>query len=924
MPTHLERELALMERRMDIREQEGAESALVFYKKFLRTASHHVEQQHRNGGSGRTVAKVRSQAMDVMIRHIWKLALQEQSGSHTTPDMSVVAQGGYGRAELSPQSDIDLLFLVRPTSGPEQKLCHTVIERVLYVLWDVGLKVGHATRTVQQTLGNANEDLQTKTALIDARLLTGEKTLFAELQERFIAKCVEGMEGEYIEWRLKDQQQRHAKYGGSVFMQEPNVKEGCGGLRDYHSFLWIAFFWKRLRTPSQLADHELIARLEVKQIERAYDFLMRVRNQMHLAAGRENDAMAISSQGQIATGLGYEQRPPVRRVEAFMRDYYTAAQDIFFLTNAAAHRMAETASAKHRSWFSFLRKKTAARPETVDGFIIRNREITFEDKSVFTEDPDRMVRVFQLAQKRDLSLSYDLLRLIRRRLSLVNHRFIYLKTTREMILDLLGEKGRVSRVLRLMHQAGVLGKIFPEFAPMTCLVQHEFFHRYSADEHTLKCMEELDRLVNVDTVPDAIRYQQIMKEVEDPAILYLAVLLHDTGKPANSRHHAEESAYLAMRVARRLKLSTESLKKLTFIVDHHMTMSETAQRRNVEDADTIREFAGIVETPERLDLLTLMTYVDGRGTTGGAGWSDWKETLIWRLYEGTRSLFAGSPEFEKRAHERYHELLVSLRERLPKYVTDEEIEGHLEFLPLRYRQIHDESEMARHIVAVHAFYEAQMDDESNPLAPIFRWEHHPARGHTKLVIVTWDRTHLFATITGAISCALLNILSADIFTRRDNIVVDSFVIRTSNGEAVTDERDQKAVADLLEKALSKEGFDMESHLASIRKKSTKSQNAWQAEGFPTRIFLDANSHSNYTLLEVLTPDRPALLHDLVQSITHEGDMIASSRIETEKGAAIDTFYITNPSGEKITDPQSLATLKERVLHCTGDLAPQKS
>lgn len=893
------------------REASSGDTRLAACRRFLKSASLRIRQEHRCGVGGRTVARERSQVIDILLRHLWREVLSERG--EETEGLAIIATGGYGRGELNPCSDIDIMFLHRPISGEDEKTLHAAIEAVLYLLWDVGLKVGHSTRTVAQALAHGNEDGESKTALIEARLVTGDEDLAMELADQFQKKCMRGKEADFIRWRLDDQARRHEKYGDTVFMQEPHIKEGCGGLRDYHNLLWIAYAWKRLRNTRKLVDEGIMTTGERDQVERAVDFLMRARNEMHFLADRANDQLTLPVQGRVAGGLGYDQRPPFRRVEAFMKDYYSATQDIFFLTNACARRMAQTGVAKKKAWFPFLSGQ-GGKVERTDGFIIASGEINAENQGVFGEDPTRLLRVFLLAQRRNLTLGFELLRLIRRRLKMVDQRYLALKTTREMLLEILRHKGQVGRILRLMHQCGLLGKLVPEFAPLTFLVQHEFFHRYSTDEHTLVCLEELDRLMQIkDAGGRAARYQELMRGVEHAEVLHLAVLLHDAGKGHTKRDHAEMSAFLAVRAAKRLRLPPEQLKLLAFLTDHHLTMSLTAQRRNVDDADTIRDFARIVEDPLRLDHLMLLTYADGRGVSGGAGWSDWKETLIWQLFDETKLFLMGSPEFERKAAERVSRLRGEVEALVSRELSAEEIEVHFRLMSGRYLQIMDAHQIAHHLRAIRAFV-ASIETAGNPLEPVISWEHRQDRGHSLMTLVTWNREHVFSRTAGAISVGGLDILRADVFTRADDIVVDTFWVCTDRDEAVTDARDQKAVERILRGAFGQAEYNFEPELARIRSKMRFDK--WSGEDFPTSLTIDNESLKDYTLVEIETPDRLALLHDIVLNLTAEGVQIMFARIETEKGAAIDTFYVVGSNGGKITDEALLDRIKHRLLDAT--------
>lgn len=915
MPSFWEKKQRVMEERLLRQLKANPANSLEVYRHYVQGENRRIQRAHQNGDGGRAIAREKSLVMEILLKQLWTEAFSFLALSKKThPPLALVAIGGFGRGELNPFSDVDVMFLHNFTRLSKEKEIQISIERVLYMLWDMGLKVGHATRTIPETCEIANENLQSKTALLDARCIVGDEKLCHNFHKQFFDKCVTGREEEYVAWRLEDQTLRHEQQGGSVFMQEPHLKQGCGGLRDYHHLLWISNFLKRYQSTEELVRAHFLTKEEHKPLERAYDLLMRTRNELHFLSGRLNDKMTLPIQSQVATGLGYDQRPPIRRVEAFMRDYYHAAQTIFFLTNATARRLAESVG-KQKKWWSFQSfSQKRPRVERVEGFTIRNNEIFCDSEKIFQEEPIKMVKVFLLAQQRNLNLSDDLLRLIRRKVPRLARRLAYSRAAHEMLFEILSHKGQVGRILRFMHQCELLGKLMPEFAPLTCLVQHEFFHRYSADEHTLMCIEQLDALMNLEQLKGVEPYQKLLKSIEDPMVLYLALLLHDTGKSQLNKEHSEVSALNAVRVAKRMKLSSDRLRTLAFLTDHHLTMSEIAQRRNIEEPETITEFAKIVETEERLDYLMLLTYADGRGTTGGVGWSDWKEGLIWQLYENTKHQLSGGPEFEKRWQEKAEQLKSQVMTHVSKVVTPMEIDIHLTCLPLRYMQITPERLITLHVQAVHQFLKLQQREHANLLKPILLWNPRPERGHSELICVTWDRQNLFSRIAGALSVAELNILSADIFTRIDSIAVDTFCVCTERHEAVTDHRDRQKVAEVLESALLGETFDFEPLLQKIRSKRWLSH--WIGDVFPTKIRLDNTTFGRYTLLEIQTPDRPALLHDLVTAISQEGIQIAFSRIETEKGAAIDTFYLVDFFKRKIHDPEMLERLKQRVLAYT--------
>ena len=921
MVSFLEKKRRVMESRLLQQVQTSDEPVLEIYRQFIEGETYRIQREHRQGAEGRIIAHARSQMMEVLLKQLWTEAIAPwQNSQKKGVSLALVTLGGFGRCELNPFSDVDIMFLHDSTKFSKATELQTGIEGMLYLLWDMGLKIGHATRNIAEACALANDDLTSKTAFLDVRCIAGDEKLFQQFKKEFWERCVKNREEEYVAWRMEDQTKRHAQQGGSVFMQEPHIKQGCGGLRDYHNLLWLSYFLKQLPNTEALAKEGFLTKEEQRPLERAYDFLMRTRNELHFLSGRLNDKMTLPIQGKVAAGLGYNQRPPVRRVEVFMRDYYQAAKTIFFLTNATARRLAESVGRRKKWWSLHSFYETPTRATRVENFTVRGKEIYCEADQVFSENPLQLINVFLLAQQRNLILSDDLLRRLKQEAPRLARRLTYAKAAHQILFEIFSHKGQVARILRWMHQCELLGKLFPEFDPLTCLVQHEFFHRYSADEHTLMCIEQLDNLMNIEALVGVEPYQKLFKKIEEPVILYLALLLHDTGKAQYSKDHSEISALNAVRVARRMKLSPEALRTLAFLTDHHLTMSQTAQRKNLEDHETIAEFAQIVETEERLDYLMLLTYADGRDTTGGVGWSDWKEGLIWQLYENTKLLLSGSPEFEKKWKEKLRQLRQQIVSSLPRSVAAVEVEIHLTCLPQRYAQIIPERLITMHISAIHRFLQLQQQ-ETGMLKPILLWNALPERGHSEMICVTWDRQNLFSRIAGALSVAELNILSADIFTRDDSIAVDTFRVCTERHEAVTEVRDQAKVAEVLEEALRGETFDFEPFLQKIRNKRWLGH--WIGDEFPTKLRIDNTVSKDYTLLEIQTPDRPALLHDLVTNISQEGIEISFSRIETEKGAAIDTFHLVDFYKRKIHDKKMLERLRERVSACTSLKQEQK-
>jgi [protein-PII] uridylyltransferase len=786
-----------------------------------------------------------------------------------------------------------------------------VIEQVLYLLWDIGFKVGHSTRTIKEAITAANADMVTKTAMLESRLVTGDRELEQKFRQRFRAKCVAGYEREYIEMRMRDQLARHAKFGNSVYLQEPNLKSGCGSLRDYQNLLWMTFFKEGSLTTTHLVGKDWLSEPDRRRIEAAYDFLLRVRTELHYLHHRATDVLHLNMQETIAQRLGCPQVRGLLRSEALMKDVYGHSRNIFRVTERITAQFASGySSAKTRSLFGFLpRAKPAA--EHINGFLIHDRQLDVERKDLFNNDPVEMMRAIEIAQEKQLEPSPELADMLSRKIGLVAHPFRYAREPREIFRRILSRKGEVGRALRLMHRLDFLGQYIPEFGQLTCLVQHEFFHRYTADEHTLVCIDKLDALAGTEN-RKLIEYRKLFEKLTDPFVLYLALLLHDTGKAVGARPHSEASAVFAQRVARRFQLDPRERKMLILLVDHHVTLSNIAQRRNIDDPVTVSEFAAIVKDQNNLDALMLLTLADGQGTSD-ENWSDWKETLVWQLYHATTQYLADRHSFYDRAKtaREARETLVQVRLG-PDY--KEEIEGHFEFMPDNYFRAFKVADIVAHVELFRRFYDATCFGET-PLAPVFSWEPVPEQGHTVVTICSWDRQQLLAKIAGSISLVPLNILSADIYTRGDNVALDVFRVSDLRGRAVTNEREMALVESTLRKALESEGFVLSALFEQARKKGRRP--AMADLEFPSRVSIENQADPYFTLIEIQTPDRIGLLHDLLQCLTRNEIDIALARISTESGAAIDTFYVTDRrSHSKLMGTQRMNAL-HRELHAAA-------
>jgi [protein-PII] uridylyltransferase len=903
---HLEKVLAHAEDQLAVAGKQRPTEVLATYKRFLKIEEHRLRLKHQAGGGGREICARRSELVDVILRHVFAAAANTL-GTSTTP-LALLALGGYGRGELNPFSDVDVMLLHGNSAGKVSNYVEQMAEQILYLLWDIGFKVGHSTRSIREALNQANTDMQTKTSMLEARFLAGDRVFAREFRDQFRAKCVVGSEREYVEMRMRDQEARHAKFGDSVYMQEPNLKSGCGGLRDYQNLLWMSYFKEGALTTTHLVGEDWLSESDQRRIETAYDFLLRLRTDLHYFAGRSADVLYLNQQPEIAKRLRYREREGQRASEALMRDYYKHTRNIFRVTERITEQFASGyATNRTRSLFSFLPLRRGGQTR-IGSFFIRQDQLHTERRDLFKVDPLEMMHAFELAQQHKVDLSPELEDLLSRSLRQVTRTYQYAKAPREVFMSILSRKGDVGRALRLMHRVDFLGRYIPEFGQLTCLVQHEFFHRYTADEHTLLCIDKLDALVDT-TDPKLIAYRYLFENLEDPFVLYLALLLHDTGRAVGARPHSEASALFAQSVAKRLQLSPEQRKSLILLVDHHVTLSNTAQQRNLDDPATVVEFAGVVRNPKNLHALMLLTLADGQGTSGQR-WSDWKETLVWELFHETSKYLADQKSYHEQTKIERDTLRTAVAAELTPDFADE-IEAHFDFMPDNYFRAFNVSEIVNHVRLFRSFFENGSAERDRPLQPATEWEAFPQFGHSTVSFCTWDRRQLLSKIAGSFSVVPLNILSADIFPRGDHAVLAIFRVCDMKERAVTEKRDRDLVENALSRALELETFEFGTLLDQARR-GLQRRRVQELE-FPTGIAIDNKAHPGYTLIQIETPDRVGLLYDLLSALGHEGVKICLSRISTQKGAAIDTFYVNDATtGGKITDSNRIAGLQSRL------------
>ncbi len=875
---------------------------IALYKRFLKIEQHRIFLRHRAGAGGIEIARARAELIDTIVGSIYEAALNARGGSELP--MAVVATGGYGRGTLNPGSDVDILFLLPRASTKLPKPLQELLQEVLYLLWDVGFKVGHACRSITECIQEAANDQLNKTSLIDARLIAGDAELFKQFEKRFAEDCLDKKQDEFFDLRRLDLRSRHQKYSYTVFLQEPNVKESCGGLRDYQNILWVSRVKRGTVDLQSLVDDRLLTVTAHKEIEEAYDFLHRVRNELHYHTRKATDQLTLQLQGVVATNFRYPQRSILRRTEEFMRDYYRHTRNLYQHTTSLMEsfeiEQERKADTRLTSFLTFRKKSR----EEFDGFVARDGRIYPENNDIFKDDPNRIMRLFQHLQVRGLRLSPPMRKLVKAHWEDIDRPFRYSKANRQTFQAILERKGDVARALRKMHRVGVLGRYLPEFGALDCLVQHEFFHRYTADEHTLRCIEELDKLVG-ETNPSRAIYSRLFHEIQDAYGLYLAVILHDTGRAENVREHIDGSAMLAARLCNRLQIHGERRSLIMYLVDNHLTFWRTATSKNLEDPEVIGEFASIVKTQARLDALFLFTFADSNGTSLDS-WNGWKESLMLQLYKSTTNFIKGGREKYSQQLDADRlavrdEVISSMRE---DYHPD--VDRHFERMPAAAFHFRQPSHILTQVRTVRHFLQRE-EETKDPNATCIKWIDHHDGGYTEIVLAARDKPLLLEKVCCALAAEQINILSADFFTRTDGIVVNIFRINTTNFEPVSDPGLRRRFLETFEKIMTAEKHEPELHLR--RRVNFLKPRPEQDIPVPVRAHVSNDLHPTCTTVEIQALDRIGLLHDLFQAINHHDLNTAHARICTEKGVAMDTLYITDRNGDKVADEGLLDQLR---------------
>jgi [protein-PII] uridylyltransferase len=845
---------------------------------FLRAA-------HLGGASGQQSVQAYAAFMDGFLATLYRLAVEDARKEGATPaSMVLVALGGYGRGELHPLSDLDLMVIYDGDLGP---MVQRVTQGLLYTLWDLGLQVGHAVRSLPDCLAMARTDFASRTSMQQARYLVGDRRLFNRFRKVLSENVYRKDFAQFLETTLAERDQRYRKFGGSPYMGEPNVKESAGGLRDIHTAMWLASTKFGTRTLRELADKRLITAREQRQADEALTFLWRVRNELHFLSGHKNDVLGRDVQPQIAKNFGYVGDDVALAVEKFMRDYYLHARVVHRVSRRLIARCRETLAGP-RNVQRRLRQDALA-----DGLFVLDGElhVVEADGRAFREDPRRLMKVFWHSHRLGVDLGLDVERAIEDALDLIDDAFQRSPEVRDLFLSICGNWGRVTQTMRTMHELGVLGRYLPEWGALTCLVQYDAYHKFTADQHSLLAVENLEALAPGQSA-ESEGTAEVLNDVQRPDVLMLGMLLHDIGK-GKGHGHVAKGIPLIEELTARVGVDPAAADAAVFLVAHHLTMSHIAQRRDIDDPKTIESLAEVARTPERLRMLYLLTYADMRAVGPGV-MTGWQARILWELFTRTMSRLSGG-RLDRPSREAVADRVL---EQLGPHGSRRAVLAHLALLTDRYLLTTAPQRIASHLTLVERL------DEDVAATELF---HHPDLGSSELVIVTKDVAGLFALIAGSLAAEGINILSAQIHTRADGIAIDTFQVNDPFGEAVTENARWRRTLEALRRVLRGEQ-PVEALLTERR--AARPPRA-EVPGTP-KITVGNQLSDTHTVVEVKCPDRVGLLYLITRTFSAFGLDIASARIATEIEQAYDTFYVTDGQGRRLEDPAVMDRLREAL------------
>lgn len=810
--------------------------------------------------------------------------------------LAIMAVGGYGRAEMAPQSDVDIAFLT-PVKGTAW--CEQVVEAMLYFLWDLQLKVGHSTRTASDMVRMAKDDLTIRTALLEGRYVWGDREVYDEASRRFWGEVVTGSERDFVSAKLKERDERHKRMGDSRYVVEPNVKDGKGGLRDLQTLYWMGKYIHKVRSGAELVDVGLLTAPEYRSFRRAEAFMLAVRCHLHIITGRAEDRLTFDLQRQIAERMNFADRPGKSAVERFMQMYFLQARRVGSLTGVFLASLDEQFAQK-RARRGLLAGFTA-KPRQLKGYRVFGGKIAAPTDDWFQKDPVRLIEIFQLAEQQELEVHPETMRQAGRDAGLIKADVQDDPRANALFLDLLAGRNDPESVLRWMNEAGVFGRFVPDFGKVNAQMQFDMYHHYTVDEHTIRAIGLLSKIERGELQQDHPRSTRLMPRLASRRALYVAVLLHDIAK-GRGGDHSELGAEIALELCPRFGLDEQETQLVSWLVLHHLLMSSTAQKRDLTDPKTIEDFCAEVQGLERLRNLMILTVVDIRAVGPGT-WNDWKRQLLGELYDAAQERLRlghvkhGREQRVAAKREEVRELLgkdEALLEELGGIFIDAYwIAEPAEMIASNIRQYRAARD-AGHELSVHCeFYEE--------------------RGATLVSVIAADHPGLFYRIAGGIHLAGGNIIDARIHTTRTGYAVDNFLVQDPHGQPFREASQLERIERLIEEALANK-------VRLVPKLAARPLTHSRSKAFDVspRVVVDNSASNRFTVVEVNARDRPALLNRLARVLFEENLVVQSAHVTNYGERAADTFYVTDLLGQKLDSKPRIEAVRKALLEAASD------
>lgn len=805
--------------------------------------------------------------------------------------IAMLAVGGYGRNEMAPFSDVDLLFL---TPYKQTAWSESVVESILYILWDLHLKVGHSVRTIDDCIRLGREDYTIRTSLLEKRYLVGDHVLSDELDTRLWGELFDNTGPEFVEAKLKERDIRHQQNGKARYVVEPNIKEGKGGLRDIQNLYWISKYLYHARTSSDLIDHGVFNKKEHSILSKAEAFLWNIRCHMHLISNRAVEILSFDLQVEVADALGYKDSESRRAVEHFMQDYFRYATDVgdltrIFLTALEEQHVKESPTIGQRIIDALTFKSDGLGSE----YKITHGRLNVAKPRIFFRDPLNILRLFEEALRTETLIHPNAMRLIVRNLTLIDDNMRNSPEAGKIFMDLLLKYNNPERALRRMNELGVLGAFIPEFGRIIAMMQFNMYHSYTVDEHTIQCISNLAKIENGKLEEELPVASMILEKGVNRRVLYLALLLHDIGKGL-PEDHSIVGAEIARKIAPRFGLDQEECELVEWLVLNHLLMSDVAQKRDLSDPRTVRDFANAAQRRTRLKLLTVLTVCDIRGV-GPETWNNWKAMLLRDLYFQTRELLRNGQQ-ESANPTRENDAKIALQDVLQDWKKEDitkELERH-------FRPYWLGLDTDTHRIFADLTRNVQHDK------PVHHIEQDISRDATRACFVMPDHPGIFARFAGALALAGANVVDARTYTSSDGLATAVFWIQTADGKPYEKNHVQRLntmISCILKgEVLAKDRFRAKDKIKKREREFI----------VPTTVEFDNDGSDMFTIIEVEARDRPGLLFDLSRTLTDCGVSISSAIIATYGEQAVDAFYVKDIFGTKIVSESKKTMIMERL------------